>query len=135
MKEILYTPRGFTNSRNEYGTLNEEDMTYLVRQVIETLGAYAELTASSQGRMYVTNPDKEKCGKRGSKASIAPGRDNTRLSVLGGFVRNYFTKDNAFRNDISTSQMPYIESVLNECCDKFGFDAIVFRTKLFDFGK
>ena len=130
MKEIKYTPKGFTQSNNEYVTISETDMAYLMNQCILTMSAYAELTSTSQGASIVLQRDKEMFGKRG-KTAIAPGRENTRLSVLGGFVTNYFKKAEHFRNDISASQLPYIANVLNECCDQLGFEAIVFRSELF----
>ena len=134
MKEIKYTARGLTNSNNEYVTIDSEDMCYLMNQVIRTMASYSELTATSNGAGIVCNRDKELFGKRG-KTAIAPGRENTRLSILGGVVNNYFTKDDRFKNDISLGQLPYIVTVLNECCDNFGYEPIVFRNQLFDFGK
>ena len=134
MKEIKYTARGLTNSNNEYVTIDAEDMCYLMNQVIRTMASYSELTATSNGAGIVCNRDKELFGKRG-KTAIAPGRENTRLSILGGVVNNYFTKDDRFKNDISLGQLPYIVTVLNECCDNFGYEPVVFRNQLFDFGK
>lgn len=134
MKEIRYTPKGFTQSNNEYVTVNEQDMAHLVQQAIITMSSYAELTATSQGSHIVLQRDKELFGKRG-KAAIAPGRANTRLSVLGGFVHNYFRKQDAFKNDISVGQLPYIATVLNECADQLGYEAIVFRSELFTWGE
>lgn len=134
MKEILYTPRGFTKSNNEYVTVSDSDMAELIQQSILTMSAYAELTATSEGSSLVCNRNKELYGRRG-KSDIAPGRANTRLSVLGGFVSNYFKKDDKFRNDISMSQLPYLANVLNEVCEDLGYEPVVFRAKLFDFGK
>jgi hypothetical protein len=130
MREINYTAKGFTNSNNEYVTVDADDMSYLMNQVIRTMAGYAELTASSEGGVLVCQRNKEMFGKRG-KTSIAPGRSNTRLSVLGGVVNNYFTKQESFKNDISSSQLPYITQVLNECCEEFGFEPIVFKNQLF----
>jgi hypothetical protein len=130
MREINYTAKGFTNSNNEYVTVDTEDMAYLMNQVIRTLAGYAELTASSEGGVLVCQRNKEMFGKRG-KTSIAPGRSNTRLSVLGGVVTNYFSKQESFKNDISSNQLPYITQVLNECCEEFGFEPIVFKNQLF----
>jgi hypothetical protein len=130
MKEIKYTPKGFTQSNNEYVTLTEPDMAYLMNQAILTMAAYAELTCTSQGSGIVLQRDKDQFGKRG-KAAIAPGRENTRLSVLGGFVTNYFKKPEQFRNDISANQLPYLTTVLNECCEQLGFEPLVFRSELF----
>jgi hypothetical protein len=133
-KEIKYIARGLTNSNNEYVTIDQEDMGYLMNQVIRTMATYAELTATSNGAGIVCNRDKALFGKRG-KTIIAPGRENTRLSVLGGLVNNYFTKDEKFKNDISLNQLPYIVTVLNECADQFGYEPISFRNQLFEFGK
>ncbi|CAB4153680.1 hypothetical protein UFOVP641_17 [uncultured Caudovirales phage] len=134
MKEIRYSPKGFTQSNNEYVTLTEQDMAYLMNQAILTMSAYSELTCTSQGAGIVLQRDKAQFGKRG-KSAIAPGRENTRLSVLGGFVTNYFKKQESFRNDISASQLPYIANVLNECCEQLGFEALVFRSELFNWGE
>ena len=134
MKEIKYTAKGFTNSNNEYVTIDEDDMAYLMNQIIRTMAIYSELTATSNGAGIVCNRDKELFGKRG-KAAIAPGRANTRLSVLGGVVTNYFKKQDAFKNDISLGQLPYIVTVLNECCDNFGFEPIVFRNTFFNWNE
>lgn len=133
-KEIKYTAKGFTNSNNEYVTIDGEDMSYLMNQIIRTMATYSELTSTSNGSAIVCNRDRELFGKRG-KTAIAPGRDNTRLSVLGGVVNNYFAKDDRFKNDLSLGQLPHITTVLNECCDQFGYEAIVFRNQLFEFGK
>ena len=130
MKEIKYAPKGFTDSGNEYVTISDQDMAYLMNQAILTMAAYSELTSTSQGAGIVLQRDKELFGKRG-KTAIAPGRENTRLSVLGGFVTNYFKKPEVFRNDISSYQLPYITNVLNECCEQLGFEPIVFRSELF----
>lgn len=134
MKEIKYLPKGFTNSNNEYVTIDGDDMSYLMNQIIVTMATYAELTAMSQASSIVLQRDKEMFGKRG-KTTIAPGRENTRLSHLGGFVNNYFKKQEAFKNDISVSQLPYITTVLNECCDQLGYEPIVFRSQLFNWGE
>jgi hypothetical protein len=130
-KEIRYTPRGYTESNNDYVTIDEDDMGVLMNQIIVTLAKYAELTSTSNGSLIVTNRDKELFGRRG-KTSIAPGRANTRLSVLGGVVNNYYTKPAKFKNDISVNQLPYIVTVLNECCDQFGYEPIVFRNNFFN---
>jgi hypothetical protein len=130
MKEINYTIKGFTNSNNEYVTIDSDDMSYLINQVIRTMAGYAELTASSEGSTLVCQRNKEMFGKRG-KTSIAPGRSNTRLSVLGGLVNNYMGKQDSFKNDISLGQLPYITQVLNECCEEFGFEPVVFKNQLF----
>lgn len=133
-KEIKYTPKGFTNSNNEYVTIDNEDMAYLMNQAIITMSTYAELTAMSQSSGLVLQRDKELFGKRG-KTTIAPGRENTRLSQLGGFVNNYFKKQDTFKNDISVNQLPYIAIVLNECCEQLGFEPIVFRSQLFNWSE
>lgn len=134
MKEIKYTAKGFTNSNNEYVTIDSSDMADLVNRAIMTMSIYAELTAMSAGAGFVCERNRDLFGKRG-KAKYAPGRENTRLSVLGGFVSNYFTKQDSFRNDISTNQIPYLTNVLNEECDQLGFEPVVFKQQLFDFGK
>jgi hypothetical protein len=134
MKEIKYTAKGFTNSNNEYVTIDSEDMAYLMNQIIVTMATYSELTAMSQASSIVLQRDKELFGKRG-KTAIAPGRENTRLSQLGGFVNNYFKKQESFKNDISVSQLPYITTVLNECCDQLEYEPIVFRSQLFNWGE
>ena len=130
MKEIRYTAKGFTNSNNEYVTVDADDMGYLMNQVMVTMAGYAELTASSEGAVLVCQRNKEMFGKRG-KTSIAPGRSNTRLSVLGGLVNNYMSKQDSFKNDISLGQLTYITQVLNECCSEFGFEPIVFKNQMF----
>lgn len=130
MKELNYTVKGFTQSNNEYVTLEAEDMAYLIHQAIITLTSYAELTASSEGSALVTQRNKEMFGKRG-KTPIAPGRSNTRMSVLGGLVRNYMSKQDSFKNDVSLAQLPYITQVLNEACDELGYEPIVFKNQLF----
>ena len=132
MRNIKYTSKGYTNSGNEYVTIDQDDMADIINQSILVLTRYSELTASSQGSFVATHRDKDLFGKRG-KADIAPGRANTRLSVLGGFIYNYFKKDKAFKNDISLSQLPYIEHVLNEACEEFGFEPITFTNNLFKF--
>jgi hypothetical protein len=130
MKEIKYTAKGYTQSKNEYVTIDAQDMAYLMNQIIKTMATYSELTASSEGALLVTNRNKELYGRRG-KSSVAPGRHNTRLSVLGGIVNNYFNKQEQFKNDISLGQLPYISHVLNECCDQFGYEPITFKNQLF----
>lgn len=132
MRNIRYESKGYTNSNNEYVTIDQDDMADLINQAILVLTKYAELTASSGGSFVATHRDKDLFGKRG-KADIAPGRANTRLSVLGGFIHNYFKKDKSFKNDISLSQLPYIEHVLNECCEEFGFEPLTFTNQLFKF--
>jgi hypothetical protein len=130
LKEINYSAKGFTKSNNDYVTIDEEDMAYLIQQAIITLSSYAELTASSEGSLLVTQRNKEMFGRRG-KTSIAPGRSNTRMSVLGGLVHNYMNKQESFKNDISVAQLPYITQVLNEACEQLGYPPIVFKNQLF----
>lgn len=134
MNEIKYTSKGFTNSNNEYVTIDEDDMTTLMSQCISTLATFAELTATSEGSRTLMNRNRELYGKRG-KTDIAPGRENTIMSVIGGVVRNYQRKDAVFKNDISLNQLPYIAQALNEYGKELGFDPVVFRNKLFEFGK
>lgn len=134
MREIKYTAKGFTQSNNEYVTIDPDDMANLMNQIIITMATYAELTATSNGSGLVTNRDRDLFGKRG-KTTIAPGRANTRLSVLGGIVNNYYTKPDAFKNDISLSQLPYIATVLNECCEQIGYTPIVFRNQIFNWNE
>lgn len=134
MKEIKYTSKGFTQSNNEYVTIDDEDMQDLMNQSISTLATFAELTATSEGSRTLMNRNKELYGKRG-KTDIAPGRENTIMSVIGGLVRNYQRKNDIFKNDISLNQLPYIAQALNEYGQELGYQPIVFRNKLFDFGK
>lgn len=134
MNEIRYTAKGFTNSNNEYVTINPDDMTRLMNQAIKTLAIFGELTATSEGSRSLMNRNKELYGKRG-KTDIAPGRENTIMSVIGGLVRNYMSKQDSFKNDISLNQLPYISQALNEYGTELGFDLIVFRNQLFEFGK
>ena len=134
MKEIKYQAKGFTHSNNEYVTVEALDMADLIHRAIITMSVYAEITAMSGGAGFVCERNRDLFGKRG-KTKYAPGRHNTRLSVLGGFVNNYFTKQESFRNDISTHQIPYLTNVLNEECELLGFEPIVFKQQLFDFGQ
>lgn len=134
MNEIRYTARGFTNSNNEYVTINEEDMARLMNQAIKTLAIFGELTATSEGSRTLMNRNRELYGKRG-KTDIAPGRDNTIMSVVGGLVRNYMTKQDTFKNDISLNQLPYIAQALNEYGSELNYEPVVFRNQLFEFGK
>lgn len=130
--EIRYTSKGYTNSNCEYVTINEDDMPELIHIAIQVLTRYAELTATSGGSIVATHRDKDLFGRRG-KTAIAPGRANTRLSVLGGFVFNYFKKDHQLKNDISINQLPFLQNVINECSEEFGFEPIIFRNELFKF--
>lgn len=134
MNEIKYTSKGFTQSNNEYVTIDAEDMQKLMSQAIKTLATFAELTATSEGSRTLMNRNRELYGKRG-KADIAPGRDNTIMSVIGGLVRNYLSKQDVFKNDISLGQLPYIAQALNEYGPELGYEPIVFRNALFEFGK
>lgn len=134
MKEIKYTARGFTQSNNEYVTIDSDDMVDMMQQAIKTLAIFAELTATSEGSRTLMNRNKELYGKRG-KTDIAPGRENTIMSVVGGLVRNYMSKDERFKNDISLGQLPYIAQALNEYGQELGYEPIVFRNQLFEFGK
>lgn len=134
MNEIKYTAKGFTNSNNEYVTILEEDMGRLMNQAIKTLAIFGELTATSEGSRTLMNRNKELYGRRG-KTDIAPGRDNTIMSVVGGLVRNYISKQDTFKNDVSLNQLPYIAQALNEYGAELGYEPVVFRNQLFDFGK
>lgn len=134
MKEIQYTSKGFTQSNNEYVTIDADDMRDLMQQAITTLATFGELTATSEGSRTLMNRNKELYGKRG-KTDIGPGRENTIMSVIGGLVRNYMRKDEQFKNDISLNQLPYIAQALNEYGQELGYKPIVFRNRLFDFGK
>jgi hypothetical protein len=98
------------------------------------LATFAELTATSEGSRTLMNRNRELYGKRG-KTDIAPGRENTIMSVIGGLVRNYMRKDDHFKNDISLNQLPYIAQALNEYGQELGYEPIVFRSKLFEFGR
>lgn len=134
MNEIKYTSKGFTQSNNEYVTVDSDDMQRLMSQAIKTLATFAELTATSEGSRTLMNRNRELYGKRG-KTDIAPGRDNTIMSVIGGLVRNYLSKQDVFKNDISLNQLPYIAQALNEYGAELGYEPIVFRNALFEFGK
>lgn len=134
MNDIKYTSKGFTQSDNEYVTIDPEDMQRLMSQAIKTLATFAELTATSEGSRTLMNRNKELYGKRG-KTDIAPGRENTIMSVIGGLVRNYLAKQDSFKNDISLNQLPYIAQALNEYGPELGYEPIFFRNALFDFGK
>lgn len=134
MNEIRYSARGFTNSNNEYVTIDADDMARLMNQAIKTLATFAELTATSEGSRTLMNRNRELYGKRG-KTDIAPGRENTIMSVIGGLVRNYMSKQDSFKNDISLNQLPYIAQALNEYGAELGYEPIVFRNQLFEFGK
>jgi hypothetical protein len=134
MNEIRYTAKGFTNSNNEYVTIDADDMARLMNQAIKTLATFAELTATSEGSRTLMNRNRELYGKRG-KTDIAPGRENTIMSVIGGLVRNYMSKQDSFKNDISLNQLPYIAQALNEYGAELGYEPIVFRNQLFEFGR
>lgn len=134
MKEIKYSAKGFTQSNNEYVTIDSDDMASMMNQAIKTLAIFGELTATSEGSRTLMNRNKDLYGKRG-KTDIAPGRENTIMSVVGGLVRNYMSKQDAFKNDISLNQLPYIAQALNEYGAELGYEPIVFRNQLFDFGK
>ncbi len=134
MNEIKYSAKGFTQSNNEYVTIDQDDMSRLLNQAIKTLATFAELTATSEGSRTLMNRNRELYGKRG-KTDIAPGRENTIMSVIGGFVRNYMSKQDAFKNDISLNQLPYLAQALNEYGAELGYEPVVFRNQLFDFGK
>ena len=134
MNDIKYTSKGFTQSNNEYVTIDPDDMQRLMSQAIKTLATFAELTATSEGSRTLMNRNKELYGKRG-KTDIAPGRENTIMSVIGGLVRNYLAKQDSFKNDISLNQLPYIAQALNEYGPELGYEPIFFRNALFDFGK
>lgn len=134
MKDIRYSAKGFTHSNNEYVTINEEDMAQLVNQAIKTLAIFGELTATSEGSRTLMNRNKALYGKRG-KTRIAPGRENTIMSVIGGFINNYMSKEEQFKNDISLNQLPFLAQALNEYGKELGFEPIIFRHALFEFGK
>jgi len=134
MKEIKYSAKGFTQSNNEYVTIDSDDMAFMMNQAIKTLAIFGELTATSEGSRTLMNRNKDLYGKRG-KTDIAPGRENTIMSVVGGLVRNYMSKQDTFKNDISLNQLPYIAQALNEYGAELGYEPIVFRNQLFDFGK
>jgi len=134
MKEIKYSAKGFTQSNNEYVTIDSDDMASMMNQAIKTLAIFGELTATSEGSRTLMNRNRDLYGKRG-KTDIAPGRENTIMSVVGGLVRNYMSKQDAFKNDISLNQLPYIAQALNEYGAELGYEPIVFRNQLFDFGK
>jgi hypothetical protein len=120
MFHIKYTNRGFTNSGNEYVTIDYDDMKEFIQRAILILAKYAESTTSTVGKNTVTQKNKELFGTRKG------GTHNNRLSILGGVVHNYFNKDHNFKNDISKSQLPYIENVINEYAIAFDEEEIKF---------
>lgn len=131
-KSIKYTARGFTLSKNEYVTIDSDDMRWLINEMIRTLASLGELTATSEGAKILLNRNRELYGRRG-KSHIAPGRDNTIFSVIGGVINNFIDKEEAFRNDISLNQLPYIEHAMNETASWLDRDTIVFQNMLTDF--
>lgn len=131
-KQIRYTARGFTVSKNEYVTIVQEDMAWLIQEMICTMASLAELTASSEGAKVLLDRNRELYGRRG-KSKIAPGRDNTIFSVIGGVINNFIVKDNAFKNDISLAQLPYIEHAMNETATWMQRESIVFQNIITSF--
>lgn len=117
---IRYTNRGFTNSGNEYVTVDYDDMKEFIHKAILILSKYAEMTTTTAGASTVIKKNKEMFGTRKG------GTHNNRLSILGGIVHNYFNKDANFKNDISKSQLPYIENVINEYAVAFDEEEIKF---------
>ena len=131
-KIIKYTACGFTVSNNEYVRLDQDDMSWLINEMIKTLASLGELTASSEGGKVLLNRNRELYGRRG-KSDIAPGRDNTIFSVIGGIINNYINKQENFKNDVSLGQLPYIEHAMNETAGWMGRDAIVFQNSVIEF--
>jgi hypothetical protein len=131
-KKIRYTARGFTASKNEYVTIDPDDMAWLIQEMIRTMANLAELTASTEGAKVLLDRNRELYGRRG-KSEIAPGRDNTIFSVIGGVINNYISKDDHFKNDISLGQLPYIEHAMNETAGWLKREAIVFQNMVMAF--
>lgn len=130
---IHYVPKQYTNSDNEYVTIDENDMGILIRQCVLLLAKYAELTALSAGAKLLLTKNKEQYGYRGQKAYIAPSTANNRLSLLGGVIDNYYKKASAFKNDLSKSQLPYLENIFNEAAEQFDDETIKFKVDFFNF--
>lgn len=131
-KCIKYVACGYTNSKNEYVTIDEDDMTWLIGEMIRTLATLGELTASSEGAKILLNRNRELYGRRG-KTTFAPGRDNTIFSLIGGVVNNYMKKESKFRNDVSLGQLPYIEHAMNETAECMERPSIVFQNGMVKF--
>lgn len=120
MLRIKYQSKGITNSGNEYITVDYDDMKEFIQRAILILAKYAELTTTPAGAKTILKKDKSQFGQRRS------GTHNNRLSILGGVVYNYFNKEPNFKNDISKSQIPYIENVINEYAVEFDEELIKF---------
>jgi hypothetical protein len=130
MQIIRYSHKGFTNSNNEYITINEYDMPHLLNRATFILAYYADMSAAKEAKFVFTDKD-PKYGRRGKKARYGAGCQNTVMSLLGGFIVNYHTKAEAYKYDISLNQIEYIETALNELADVFKFDTIKFQQELF----
>ena len=131
VKEILYHYKGDTNSDCVYVTIDEDSMAYLIKRATILLAMYAELTATPKGDFVATERNATNFGKRG-KTTIGSFKANSRLSLLGGLISNYYTKQSAFKNDISEGQIPFILSVMNECNVELNEPTLEFKNKLFD---
>jgi hypothetical protein len=118
-----------TNANCQYVFISDEDMKEIIYRATIILAFYSELTADKKSLFVATDADESLCGKRG-KTSVAQFKPNTRLSLLGGLIGNYYNKDRLFKNDLSLSQLPFIENVLNECFDQFNFDQIQFTVRI-----
>lgn len=129
MKQLYFIPKVKTNSNCTYVTLDESDMNYLIRRVTLLLANYAELSITNEGLDILTQRDGKKFGKRG-RASTGNFKPNSRLSLLGGVLTNYYNKEQNFKNDISEGQLKYIANVINECSIEMKYDSIEFINRL-----
>ena len=118
-----------TNAKCEYIEIHKEDMPKLIHRATMILTRYAELTADPNYIFVANERDQSQFGKRG-KAAFAPFKANSRLSLLGGLIFNYYSKENSFKNDLSKTQIPYITNVINECAEAFDFDEIEFTINI-----
>jgi hypothetical protein len=130
MQVIRFTHRGYTDSNNEYGTINEYDMPILLERATYLLAYYADMSAAKEAKFLFTDKV-AKYGRRGSKATYGKSSYNTVMSLLGGFLINYRKKHVDHKNDLSLNQMEYLCTAINELADMHGFDTIEFRQELF----
>lgn len=130
MQIIRFTHKGFTDSNNEYATINEYDMPILLERATYLLAYYADMSAAKEAKFLFTDKD-AKYGRRGKKAKYGPSCQNTVMSLLGGFLINFRTKKSDYKYDLSLNQMEYLTTAINECADLHGFDTIEFRQELF----
>lgn len=118
MQNVRYELKHITPTGVEYVEILDSDMKDLMQRSIMILAKYAECTIVKNSNVLDTSKDLFG-GRKGGKA-------NNRLSLLGGFVYNYFTKEPRFRNHISKSQIPFIENVLNEYAESLDEEKIRF---------